>query len=265
MRQGPDVSYYQGELDRKALLENPPDFFLFRSGDGMKVSNQSILDPQFERNLDIAQELEQKHGTPWGGYHYRRAWYPGEDEAGLVLEGLDGARPPLGWWSDVEIGTWKDLLHGGYISSQLVLERTMAFVHALEDAGVKTGHYGYWGYDALFNGRKDPELEPADGAEDLLANPLWVVDYTTRAGKPPRVVRNGWKPEEVVMHQFTSEGSCVGVETPCDINVEGPRFDTWLVRDWVPEVPEVPPVDLVVSGATFDPASKTMTIHFDEK
>jgi GH25 family lysozyme M1 (1,4-beta-N-acetylmuramidase) len=244
LAQGIDVSHWQdgpdedGDgrpdsdlIDRDLLLAHPPDFFIWRVGDGQD------LDREAWHHMDVALALELAHGTPWGVYHYLRGRRSIGLHTDVLDEALDGVRPPLGVWLDIEGDPDAESRRhrGSYLDSspEEVLSLALNYEATLAARGYPVGVYGNWGLRELPKGQR---------LDRLARLPLWIPDYAADDGEPGEERRTKWGPRtpglphpwaEWTIHQITGRGSWAGVGTAVDINVwNGDALDlaAWVTR-----------------------------------
>lgn len=130
MMNGIDVSQWQGDID---LTPYKDGFVIIRGGYG--VSN---VDPWAERNIEKCNKL----GIPWGLYWYSYALNvpSAKLEADLCLRFLNGRKPRLGVWFDMEDADgYKQ--KNGFPSNETITAMCKTFCAAIDAAGIKTGVY----------------------------------------------------------------------------------------------------------------------------
>lgn len=126
---GIDISQWQGDMD---LTPYKDGFVIIRGGFWIKV------DQWAERNIAKCEKL----GIPWGLYWYSYALNvpSAKLEADLCLCFLNGRKPRLGVWFDMEDADgYKQ--KNGFPSNETITAMCKAFCAAMEEAGNRTGVY----------------------------------------------------------------------------------------------------------------------------
>lgn len=142
---GIDISQWQGDMD---LTPYKDGFVIIRGG------FWTSTDPWAERNIAKCEKL----GIPWGLYWYSYALNvpSAKLEADLCLRFLNGRKPRLGVWFDMEDADgYKQ--KNGFPENETITAMCKTFCAAMKDAGNKTGvyaslswfdtHIGETGYD----------------------------------------------------------------------------------------------------------------------
>lgn len=197
---GIDVSEHQGDFDFTPYKDG---FVIIRGGYGIRNS-----DKWAERNIAKCDAL----GIPWGIYWYSYALnvQTAKLEAELCLRFLNGRKPRLGVWFDMEDSDGYKQTNG-FPSNETITAMCKVFCAAMEDAGNKTGVYanldwfenriGDTGYDKWIaawgwnDGEHYPDLsgkcvfhqyrgEPLD--LDIMHVPLSYFDDGAAVGAEPR-------------------------------------------------------------------------------
>lgn len=183
--QGIDVSKYQGVIKWSRVKT---DFAILRAGFGCSDRQE---DPYFERNYLCAKAAEIPVGAYW--YSYAMSVKEARQEAKACLQVLKGKRFEYPIYIDIE-----DAVQC-YLDKDELTAIAETFCDMLEQAGYYVGVYAstYW---------FTHKLDHARLAEKYT---IWLADY--RAGYNKTLVRN--------MHQYTSEGTVLGIPGNVDLNV----------------------------------------------
>lgn len=156
MLKGIDISYWQGKNFR--IADHSPDFVIIRGGYG--------LTPDSCANNFIAQAESLK--IPWGVYWYSYALTikGGTAEAGAALKFLNGRKPPLGVWIDMEDAD-KFKAKNGFPSSDTITIICREFCAAMKERGLFTGIYASlsW-FDTRIKDKEFPRWVAAWGWND---------------------------------------------------------------------------------------------------
>ncbi len=133
MKNGIDVSSYQGNVDWKKVKESGVEFSIIRSSFG-----EDRIDKCFEANLKGCTE----NGVPYGFYHYSYALNvkDAEKEAEFFLETVSGSDPGLPLFLDFEESSQRALPLGKQAE---IIE---AFCGKVAQAGFKAGLYANKSY-----------------------------------------------------------------------------------------------------------------------
>ena len=143
---GIDVSEHQGDFDFTPYKDG---FVIIRGGYGIRNADQWA-----ERNISKCDAL----GIPWGIYWYSYALnvQTAKLEAELCLRFLNGRKPRLGVWFDMEDADGYKAKNG-FPENETINAMCKVFCAAMEDAGNRTGvyaslswfdtHIGETGYD----------------------------------------------------------------------------------------------------------------------
>lgn len=126
---GIDISQWQGDMD---LTPYKDGFVIIRGG------FWTSADPWAERNIAKCEKL----GIPWGLYWYSYALNEAQarQEAEACLRFLNGRKPRLGVWFDMEDADGYKAKNG-FPENETVNAMCKAFCAAMEEAGNKTGVY----------------------------------------------------------------------------------------------------------------------------
>lgn len=142
---GIDISQWQGDMD---LTPYKDGFVILRGG------FWTSADPWAERNIAKCEKL----GIPWGLYWYSYALNEAQarQEAEACLQFLNGRKPCLGVWFDMEDADGYKAKNG-FPENETINAMCKTFCAAMEDAGDRTGvyaslswfdtHIGETGYD----------------------------------------------------------------------------------------------------------------------
>ncbi len=127
---GIDVSEHQGDFDFTPYKDG---FVIIRGGYGIRN-----VDKWAERNIAKCDAL----GIPWGifWYSYAMNGHTAKLEAERCLRFLNGRKPRLGVWFDMEDADGYKA-YNGFPSNETITAMCKAFCAAMEDAGNKTGVY----------------------------------------------------------------------------------------------------------------------------
>lgn len=201
MLKGIDISYWQGKNFK--IADHSPDFVIIRGGYG--------LTPDSCANNFIAQA--ESLGIPWGIYWYSYALTVkgGAAEAGAALKFLNGRKPPLGVWIDMEdADNFK--AKNGFPSNDTITIICREFCAAMKERGLFTGIYASLSW---FNTRiRDKEY------------PRWVAAWGWNDGVHYPDLRG-----QCIMHQY--RGSPLDLDLIWDIsafNIE-PKSDDVGTKD----------------------------------
>lgn len=127
---GIDVSEHQGDFDFTPYKDG---FVIIRGGYGIRNA-----DKWAERNISKCDAL----GIPWGLYWYSYALnvQTAKLEAERCLRFLNGRKPRLGVWFDMEDADGYKMQHG-FPSNATITDMCKTFCQAMKDAGNMTGVY----------------------------------------------------------------------------------------------------------------------------
>lgn len=187
---GIDISKWNQEIDFSNLSD--VEYVIIRLGYTTRVDGETLkLDDYYKYN--ISQCL--KYNIPFGVYFYSLADEV-EDaikEANFVLDNLNGIKPPLGIFYDIEDSTYQGSLTIEQLSD-IVVKFTDIIKHSNNIAGVYANTY-WW------NNKLDYTR-----FEDCY---LWIANYNT-----------GFIPEEHFhIFQYTDEGKINGYDGNFDFNI----------------------------------------------
>jgi GH25 family lysozyme M1 (1,4-beta-N-acetylmuramidase) len=191
-KRGIDVSEFNGKIDwEKVKKSGKVDFAIIRSSLGWTDGDvETRRDKRFIENIAGCE----RWGIPYGIYHYSYCLKPenAQKEAEYVVRNIEGTRPSMGVWYDIED------------SKQIPLGKTAltrmakTFCETLYNAGYDVGVYSYL---AWLNQYLD-----MDALSDY---PCWVAQVNVP--KPTYT-----KP--YVMWQYSWTGSIDGIKGNVDLN-----------------------------------------------
>lgn len=197
MRNGIDVSKWQGAIDWDKVKAAGVEYAILRIGYGKKTSQK---DGQFERNYTECKRL----GIPVGIYLYSYALSVegAREEAKTCLNWLAGRKLDLPIYFDIE-----DATQSGF-SKDILTNMCKAFCEEIEKAGYWAGVYAnkYW------------LTEKLNGSELEKQYTIWVAQYASKctyAGK-----YDIW--------QYSSSGAVAGIAGKVDMN--------YMYRDLISEI-----------------------------
>lgn len=172
MLKGIDISYWQGSDFR--IADHSPDFVIIRGGFYETVDNCANRFIEQAENLNI----------PWGIYWYSYSLTVKEAavEAGACLKFLNGRKPPLGVWIDMEDADGYKKKNG-FPPNDTITLICREFCRAMSDRGLFAGIYASlsW-FDSKI---KDSDL------------PRWIAAWGWNDGEHfPDLAR------KCVMHQY---------------------------------------------------------------
>ena len=194
-RTGIDVSEHQGDIDWQAVADDGISFCYVRAAWRGSTEGGLFADELFEQNYTGAREA----GLDTGLYVYSQAVNAEEarEEAQLVLDLLDGRPLELAIAFDHEVtGDWSG--RADNISREELTAAARAFCDTVEAAGYRAVIYGN-SYELT---RLDIHSFGREGC--------WFAEYD----EAPSV------PLELVMWQYTGQGSVAGIDTTVDMNLE---------------------------------------------
>lgn len=191
---GIDVSKWNNDVQYK---NHDLDFVIIRLGFSSSRDGETLnLDEQFYNNLQQCID----HKIPYGIYYYSVAdsIEDATREANYVLDVLDGIKPPLGIFMDVEDETYQYQL-----SKEVLCTVVNAFIDVIKDSNNIAGIYAntYW-----WNTKLDYTL-----FEDCI---YWVANYNI--GFQP--------PEHFHIFQYTEDGELDGENSLFDFNIIKYRY-----------------------------------------
>lgn len=189
MYKGIDISQWQGSDFR--ISDHSPDFVIVRGG------YWETVDPLANNYIAQAEAL----GIPWGIYWYSYSLSAKDAaiEAGACLKFLDGRKPPLGVWIDMEDADNYKRDHG-FPGNDTITIICREFCAAMRDRGLYSGIYASrsW-FDSKIMDTSLPRWIAAWGYND-------GVNYPDLSG-------------ECVMHQY--RGSPLDLDIIFDMSVFG--------------------------------------------
>lgn len=209
-----DVSEHQGWIDWDAAT-NDIDGVIIRVGYGNNYDSQD--DAYAVYNMDSCERL----GIPYGVYLYSYAdnFADVASEVEHALEMVEGRNPVLGVWFDTEQSGLEEISY----------KAADVFCRAIASAGYRTGVYcyqsWYWSY--------------LQGIEQTW--PIWFAAYTDS----PNMCEN------VYAWQYTSDGSCAGVEGRVDVS-------NWYEDSWFESEEEMIDYDKIAETVWNFPQNGTL-------
>ena len=167
MLHGFDLSYAQAGLSLTEIADKA-DFVLLRAGYGGDYTDQD--DSEFDRFVKEADAL----GIPWGAYLYSYALSAenAKSEAAHMLRLLNGRKPALGVWLDMEDGDGYKAKNG-MPSDTTLTDICITFCDAMEQAGLYAGIYASLSW--LTTKLKSEKLDRFD---------KWVAQWNTTCDYP---------------------------------------------------------------------------------
>ena len=193
---GIDISQWQGDID---LAPYRNGFVIVRGGFWTSV------DPWAERNIQKCEELS----IPWGLYWYSYALNEAQaaQEAEACLRFLNGRKPRLGVWFDMEDADGYKKKHGFLFTKRYVSAITQAFVDEIRASGRLCGVYASKSWLTDYIKVDADAVWVAQWADKLTYNGQYDVWQYTDAGRVDgvtgkvdrNVCRTAWKKEEKKM------------------------------------------------------------------
>lgn len=193
MKQGIDLSVWNGDIDFNAVKNSDVDFVILRTGFGSPMDTQ--IDKKFVEYYNGATSV----GLPTGAYHYGYATsvIEAQTEADFCLNILNGRPMPYGVWYDIEescmFNTGRDQLTA--IAN--------AFCERIQSAGYKAGVY--------------MSLSPAENCIDMSRVPyyVWIAQYNS-------ILQYSGNAD---IWQYASDGTIPGIPSSVDMNYCYTDFD----------------------------------------
>lgn len=161
IKNGIDVSYYQGEIDFKKVKAAGVDFVIIRAGYGNSLAYPKQKDPRFEEYYKNAKAAGLNVGAYW--YSYADSVEAAKNEAKSCLEALKGKTFEMPIYFDLE--EQKQFAKGKSFCGSVV----KAFCNALEEAGYFAG---------LYISRSPLQNYISDDVAKRYA--LWVAEYNSK-------------------------------------------------------------------------------------
>lgn len=188
MKNGIDVSRYQGAVDWQAVKESGyVDFAILRAGFGRYTSQKDL---QFERNYAGAKAAGIPVGAYW--YSYAKSAEEAREEANACLQVLKGKQFEFPIYFDIEDISQCNL------GKAVLTAMCEAFCDTLEKAGYFAGVYANtWWFTS--------KLDHTHLAGEYT---IWLADH--RAGYNKTLKRD--------IHQYTSNGHVAGISGRVDMN-----------------------------------------------
>lgn len=187
MKQGIDVSRYQGEIDWESVKKSGVEFAILRLGFGKDFANQD--DACFLYNAKECERL----GIPYGTYLYSYAGNTADaaSEAAHALRLLKGRTPVYPLFYDLEE---ENNLQGG---KQGVLAIAKCFVQKIEAGGFSAGIYACKSWHETY--LTDPWFDTL---------PRWVAQYYSRC-----TLKKRWD-----IWQYSASGKVDGIAGKVDMD-----------------------------------------------
>lgn len=197
-RFGIDVSFHNGDINWQAAYQDGVEFAIIRIGYGENLEEQDDIKAMY--NIMACEWL----GIPYGVYLYSYALTEADvqSEVDHVIRVLNGKRPPLGVYIDMEDAD-------GYKGRRNALNNTTLqnicsdFVKKFTAMGYKSGIYANYNW-----------FEKKLDRQDISTYPNWVAQW----GRPCEYTGN------YELWQASSRGRVNGIEGYVDI-------DAWLYED----------------------------------
>lgn len=199
-----DISDYQRGANLEAAYSNDIKGFIFRAGWGNDDPDQD--DKVFEDFVSQAERL----GAPWGAYLFSYATCDEDikSEIAHTLRVLEGRKPQLGVWWDIENSDYKERNnHNDFEHADAVKAWADEFITAMQDSGLTAGVY------CNLNYAKNIDFS---GIEHI-----WIAGYfdSPDLDKPPC---------KCDIWQYSSTARVAGFSGNVDINA--------VYADWINEV-----------------------------
>lgn len=189
---GVDVSYWNGDIDWRAVKNDGVSFAIIRCGYG-QLSSQK--DSTFEPNYRNARNVNIKLGSYL--YSYAKSIEDARREAYNCLSWLGGREFELPIFYDVEDASQLSL------GARTLTDMVKVFCSIINNAGYKTGLYSY--YSWLKNYIYLDELP--DYCD------IWLAHYT---GSPDKKTDY---PGQYQLWQYSSQGRVSGIDGVVDVNI----------------------------------------------
>ncbi|MBO4457524.1 MAG: glycoside hydrolase family 25 protein [Butyrivibrio sp.] len=195
VKQGIDVSRFQGEIDWAQVAKDGIEFAYIRVGYRGSTEGAITIDDTFEANIQGAIE----NGIDVGVYFYSQAINEEEalEEAKVVLETISQYETKYPVVLDVESAD-SDAARTNNLSSEQYEKVVDTFCKAIEDAGHKSMVYG--------NLKTFTLLVNAEHVDD---KDIWIAYYDQPLYYP--YYFNIW--------QYSSKGKVAGIEGNVDLNI----------------------------------------------
>lgn len=193
MRQGIDLSVWNGNIDFSSVKNYGIEFCILRTGFGSPMDTQ--IDKKFVEYYNGATAV----GLPTGAYHYGYATSVAEaqTEADFCLSILNGRAMPYGVWYDIEE---KCMFNVGRDQLTAIAN---AFCERIQAAGYKAGVY--------------MSLSPAEHSINMNQVPyyVWIAQYNSSLQYSGHA--DIW--------QYASDGTIPGIPSSVDMNYCYTDFD----------------------------------------
>ena len=207
---GIDVSYYQGNVDWKAVKSSGHPFAFVRVSDGTKYP-----DNKFDQNWKATKAA----GVLRGVYQFFRPAQDVDAQVNLFLSKLKEA----GGMEPGDLPTVLDLETADGVSSETIREKALKWLAKMEEAtGVR------------------PIVYTSARMSSIIGNtfskwPLWVANYETSCPTMP----SGWATWD--FWQNSDKGKVPGVSGSCDTNqFQGDMAKLMLLTASTKSIPEMP-------------------------
>lgn len=190
---GIDVSNSQGAIDWEQVKKSGIKFAIIRLGWGGDAPHQD--DPKFKENVAACEKL----GIRWGAYIYSYALNLDAvtGEVKHTLRMLDGKKPTLGVWFDMEDADHYKQKHGinVYQNRRLITDMCKKYVDGMKKNGYDAGVYASSDYfkNVIY--------------KDELTCPIWLALWGPSQPNMPCKI---W--------QYTSKGSVNGIKGNVDMD-----------------------------------------------
>ena len=197
IRNGVDVSKWQGDIDWKKVKEAGYDFAFIRLGyRGYGADGNLHIDEKFHQNMQNAR----KYGIDLGVYFFSQAISETEalEEAEFVLNALKGYKLQLPIVYDPE-HIKEEAARTNNVSGEQFTQNTITFCEAIKDAG----------YEPMIYSNMIWEAEVFDLTK-LQDYPIWYADYEVEPQTP----------YQFTFWQYTEKGIVDGIEGNVDLNIQ---------------------------------------------
>lgn len=191
---GIDVSNSQGTIDWEQVKKSGIKFAIIRLGWGGDAPHQD--DPKFKENVAACEKL----GIRWGAYIYSYALnldaVTGEVKHALRM--LDGKKPPLGVWFDMEDMDGYKAKHGLDVRSnrRLITDMCIQFCEMMKRTGYEAGIYANQDF-----------FEHVMYKNELTKYPFWLAYWASA----PYMNCKVW--------QYSSKGKVPGINGNVDMDI----------------------------------------------
>lgn len=201
---GIDVSEFNGKIDWERVKKSGTvDFAIIRSSLGWTDGDvENRRDKRFVENVAGCE----RWGIPYGIYHYSYCLVPENEkkEAEYVIRNIEGTRPAMGVWYDIEDSRQIPL------GKTALTQMTKTFCETLRAAGYDAGIYSYL---AWLNNYLD-----MDALSDY---PCWVAQVDV---KEPSYSK------PYIMWQYSWKGRIDGINGDVDLDKSYLKKDNYYVE-----------------------------------